>query len=434
MTTDTGLAASPPLVTVVMPCLNQAAYVELAVHSVLGQAQADTELLVMDGLSTDGTLGILARLQARYPGRLRWFSQADSGPAQAVNRALALAQGDVVGWLNADDLYLPGAVAQALAHLHKHPDEVMVYGLGRHIDAQGAALGPYPTQPPGMAVAAFANGSGLCQPAVFVRREALAEVGLLDESLKTAFDFDWWWRWFERFPGRIGFVRRVWAASRLHPACLTQRLRRTVALEGMAVVARHAGPPPEAWFWTHVDEMCDAYPMTADRQTLVQVVQAFLQEARAHYPAPALGTMVERLKRDSRLRLAQPGLVASVEPDGWVSRRVQVRYAWRGQPARAVLLHCDAAWPTLGRLRLRVTGSNGVLHNLLLDVPGDFVLRFEVPVPLGPVDGSAQGYAQWQVDAFQGFVPAEHQAGSDDQRRLAFRVLDLHTTDEYGAD
>lgn len=428
-----GAGEHPYRVTVVMPCLNQAAFVEKAVRSVLSQADGQTELLVMDGLSSDGTQAILARLQVRYPGRLRWWSQADNGPAQALNRAMALAQGEMVGWLNADDLYQPGAVAQALAHLDKHPGDVMVYALGRHVDAHGAALGPYPTLPPDRALAGFVNGSGICQPTVFMRRWALAEVGPLDESLKTAFDFEWWWRWFHRFEGRIGFVRRVWAASRLHPACLTQRLRRTVALEGMQVVARHAGTPPQAWLWTHVNELCDAYPMgAAEGQGLVQQVQGFLQAARAHYPDDVLRQVLEQLRRDSRLRLAQPGLMASVEPDGWVSRRVFVRYRWRGKPARAVLMHCDAAWPLAGRLRLRMAGSNGAVQHVQLDTPGDFVLRFEVPAPLADgLEPAAEGYAQWQVDAHPGFVPAEHSAGSDDKRRLAFRVLDLQTTDEH---
>ena len=80
-------------------------------------------------------------------------------------------------------------------------------------------------------------------------------LGKLDENLKTAFDFEYWLRAFLAFPDRIGFVDSVQAHSRLHEACLTMRLRRTVALEGMQVLARHLGSAPKEWLLTYVIEL-----------------------------------------------------------------------------------------------------------------------------------------------------------------------------------
>lgn len=261
----------------------------------------------------------------------------------------------------------------------------------------------------------------------------MQEVGPLDEQLKTAFDYEWWWRWFNTFPGRIGFVRRVWAASRLHPACLTQRLRRTVALEGMAVVARYAGQPPAHWFWTHVDEIMQSFPLSGGSEGLLKTLQSFLKEAARFYPASTMQEMLAQLKRDSRLLLAKEGLLATVEPDGWVAKRVQVRYLNQGAVAKAVLVHCSAMWPVQGRMRLRISSNHGALQYLTLQVPGEFVLRLDVPEPLPGKSKNLQVYAHWLIEAHHGFVPSEHQPDSDDHRRLSFKVMGLQTTNEDAA-
>src|SRR4051794_8903868 len=98
-----------PLVSVVMPSFNQDTYIELAIRSILAQDYRQLEVIVADGGSTDHTVSILERYQAR-DRRLRWFSRNDRGPAHAVNDAIAAARGTLIGWLNSDDLYLPGAI------------------------------------------------------------------------------------------------------------------------------------------------------------------------------------------------------------------------------------------------------------------------------------------------------------------------------------
>ncbi len=92
-----------------MPTLNQRAFIADAVRSVFAQDLPGLELVVADGGSCDGTPSLLAELAEQHPGRLRWVSAPDSGPAAAVNRAVALAEGEVIGWLNSDDCYTLGA-------------------------------------------------------------------------------------------------------------------------------------------------------------------------------------------------------------------------------------------------------------------------------------------------------------------------------------
>jgi len=413
-----------PLVSVVMPSLNQVTYLEEAVRSVLEQDYPHVELVVVDGMSTDGTLELLGQLQAEFGERLRWISQKDTGAAQAVNRAVTMAQGEIVGWLNSDDLYASEALSRAVAFLNSHPSHQMVYGEGQHINAAGEALGKYPTKPPSTPLDAFADGSFICQPTVFMRREALEQVGPLDESIRTAFDFDLFVRFFKRYPRQIGIVRRIQASSRLHVACMTHRLRRQVALDGMHVVAKELGVVPDHWCWTFVDELCERYPFDAEPLPLVKQIENFLKEARASLKPEQLAALVEQLKTDARLRVATPQLFATVQPDGWVGKRVTVRYRWEGQAASAVLVRCNAPWPVAGTLRLRVMMPNGQVQRNVVDVPENFVLRFEVPESAQSAQG---GFVTWVIETAQGFVPAKHDKTSSDKRKLAFQLLELST-------
>ena len=120
-----------PILSVVMPSLNQHDYLGAAVRSVMSQAVEALELVVMDGGSTDGSLDLLAELTAESAGRLRWFSAPDDGAAQAIHSAILEARAPLIGWLNSDDLYTAGAVQRAIEHLARQPHQVMVYGRGR---------------------------------------------------------------------------------------------------------------------------------------------------------------------------------------------------------------------------------------------------------------------------------------------------------------
>src|SRR5579859_3606703 len=113
-----------PLVTIVTPCLNSARFLEQTIHSVLEQDYPRIEYIVMDGGSTDATLDILRK----YESKLRWESQPDSGAADAVNRGFALGAGEILGFLNADDVYHAGAVSAAVRHLRENPEAAAVYG------------------------------------------------------------------------------------------------------------------------------------------------------------------------------------------------------------------------------------------------------------------------------------------------------------------
>ena len=110
---------------------------------------------------------------------------------------------------------------------------------------------------------------------MFFRRSARILLGTLDENLKAAFDFEYWLRAFCAFPERIGYVEAVQAMSRLHDGCITMRLRRTVALEGMQVLARHLGTAPKEWLLTYADELLAQDPSVSG----IENVRLHLEEA-----------------------------------------------------------------------------------------------------------------------------------------------------------
>jgi len=249
-----------PLVSVVMPSYNQAAFLDEAIASVLEQDWTHVELIVADGGSTDGSLAILERWQ-RQDSRLRWHSEPDDGPAHALNKALGRVRGTLVGWLNSDDRYTPGAIGRAVNAMQDHSEWMLCYGEGEHVDAQGHGLGRYPTLPEptdneaGVPdKSAFQDGCFICQPTVFFKAVMVRLLGPLDQSLKTAFDFDYWLRAFNAFPGRVGYFPEVQAQSRLHDGCITQQQRRLVALEGMTVLARHQEQALGHWVMTYLEE------------------------------------------------------------------------------------------------------------------------------------------------------------------------------------
>ena len=129
-------------VSVVTPSFNQAEFLESTLASVASQG-TNVEHLVFDGGSTDGSVAILERF--RPP--VRWVSARDAGQADAVNKGIAASDGEVIGWLNSDDVYYPGAICRVVAYFEAHPGVDLVYGMADHIGPDDCVLEPYPTEP-----------------------------------------------------------------------------------------------------------------------------------------------------------------------------------------------------------------------------------------------------------------------------------------------
>jgi hypothetical protein len=177
-----------PLVSVVTPSYNSVLYIQEAIQSVLQQDYPNVEHIVIDGESTDGTVGLL-----RKYAHLRWISEPDKGQAEAVNKGFRMAEGEIIGWLNADDTYTPGAIEAAVRHLALRPEVGIVYSDCNWIDSEGNPIGRYRAQP--YSLRNLVEGGGLIHtPAVFWRRALFDVVGYLNPNLHYSLDNDFWLR------------------------------------------------------------------------------------------------------------------------------------------------------------------------------------------------------------------------------------------------
>ena len=239
-----------PLVSVITPAFHAAEFLEETIRSVLAQDYPRIEYLVMDGGSTDGTLEILER----YRGRLEFVSSPDGGAADAINRGFQKARGEILAWLGADDLYLPGAVSAAVAAFAEDPGAGAVYGEGYWIGEDGRAIGRYPTVAP-YSPAAFRRECPICQPACFLRREAVEAVGGLDASLQSAFDYDLWIRLSRRY--RFRAIPAYLAQSRMHARNKSLGQKQRMFEESIQLLRRHYGYVPVAWIYGYVSFLRD---------------------------------------------------------------------------------------------------------------------------------------------------------------------------------
>jgi glycosyltransferase involved in cell wall biosynthesis len=175
-----------PLVTIVTPSFNQGHFIAATIESVLAQDYPHIEYIVMDGGSTDST----ADAVRPYLDRLLFLSEPDRGQTHAINKGFQMARGEIVAWINSDDLLLPGAVSRAVEALRLHPSTGAIYGDGYQIDFDGNIKQQFPfTEPFNLWKLTFLYDY-ILQQTVFFRRDCLASLGWLNEDLHFGMDWD----------------------------------------------------------------------------------------------------------------------------------------------------------------------------------------------------------------------------------------------------
>jgi glycosyltransferase involved in cell wall biosynthesis len=209
---------SPPKISIVTPSFNQGKFLERTLKSVLDQGYPNLEYVVQDGGSTDDSIAILRR----YSDRLsHWESACDAGQAQAINRGFARQTGEIMAWLNSDDLLLPGALEYVARFFTAQPDVGVIYGHRLLIDAHDADIGRWLMPPHSKEAVVWVDF--IPQESLFWRRSAWEAVGgHLDESLQFALDWDLLFR-FHNSGARFVRVPQFLAAFRVHPEQKTSR-------------------------------------------------------------------------------------------------------------------------------------------------------------------------------------------------------------------
>lgn len=378
-------ARTPPLVTIVTPSLNQGRYLPAAIDSVLDQDYPRIEYLVVDGGSSDDSLDILAS----YGDRLTWVSEPDGGQAHAINKGFRQARGSILGWLNSDDKYAPGAIAKVVETFESHPEIALLYGNGSILDDAGDVVRVFDEIEPFSLWRLVHFLDYVLQPAAFFRRNAVLQVGLLDERLEFGMDWDLWIRLAAHHD--VLYLEEQLGFSRVYETTKTNAggWRRIRELRQLA--NKHSGR-----FWT-------------------PGVQLY-----------ALDTLGKRFGgrgwKGSRraVRFAQGWLMRRIterlplHADGWLGPQGKLLVPRRWQRA-AVVLTAQQIPPGKG-LTVEITAEGRQLVRTVVERPGQFRVSLELPDGISP-------FVELDVNSDSSFRV------SPERRRLSVRCLEVRRCD-----
>lgn len=206
-----------PLVSIISPVLNGIKYLEVCIQSVLNQTYPHIEHIFVDGGSTDGTLEMLSSYQTRYPERIRFTSEPDSGIGEATNKGLKMAKGELFGWLSTDDMYEEDAIATVVGFFKSHPKAYFVFGGCRHVNEKGEFISIAPSKDFNLKEA-INNRHYISLTAAFYRRDVIQRIGMFNE---LASELDFYVR-----------VAKVFAMHRIEKTLSSQRVHKGAVTAG----------------------------------------------------------------------------------------------------------------------------------------------------------------------------------------------------------
>ncbi|NQT90208.1 MAG: FkbM family methyltransferase [Candidatus Omnitrophica bacterium] len=238
-----------PKISIVTCNYNFGQYIEETIRSVLLQGYPDLEYIVMDGGSTDGSVDIIKKYEKWLT---HWESEKDEGQGHAINKGFKMATGEIINWINSDDLLLPGALSCVAGELDRGKGRFFVYGDCRWYDEKGDFLndGKAGYTNMGDLLKVWSGRVKIWQPAIFYYRSLLEEFGFLDESLYYAMDYDLWLRFLKKY--NFHYVDKALAIYRRHPeAKISHRSGLYKAwLEVLLISRRYwLGPFSHCYYW-----------------------------------------------------------------------------------------------------------------------------------------------------------------------------------------
>ncbi|OLN27249.1 hypothetical protein DVDV_2215 [Desulfovibrio sp. DV] len=248
-------------VSAVTPSYNQGRFIGRTIDSVLSQGVPDLEYVVMDGGSTDATVSVLES----YGDRLRYRSERDKGQPDAVNKGIAETTGEIIAWLNSDDVYTPGALQAVLEVFEKNPEVDVVYGDADHIDVNDAFIEAYPAEP--FDLTRLKERCIICQPAAFFRRRVVERFGNLDLRWQYTLDYEFWLR-LAKGGAVFSYLPRKLAGSRFYPQTKTSGAKLTVHGEINDMMLFTFGRVPERWLFNYAHALVREKWQVADASAL----------------------------------------------------------------------------------------------------------------------------------------------------------------------
>ncbi|SNB46618.1 glycosyltransferase family 2 protein [Geobacter sp. DSM 9736] len=225
-----------PKITIVTPSYNQGKFLEKTILSVLDQGYPNLEYIIIDGGSTDGSVDIIRRYEKHLA---YWVSEPDRGQSHALNKGFERATGEIFGWLNSDDWYLPGALNAVAESFAAQPDAGAIVGAGEmYFEETGTSMlfEPYPLTLKSLFQAIHKH---IMQPSCFFAQAAWRDCGPLDEALHLAMDFDLWLRIAKKYS--FTTIRNNLSVSRVHASAKTTAMAAESYADSIFVMHRNGG-------------------------------------------------------------------------------------------------------------------------------------------------------------------------------------------------
>ncbi len=397
---------SEPVVTVVTPSYNQGGFIRATIESVLSQDYPRIEYIIMDGGSNDETAAVVKD----YSSRLTFISEKDRGQSHAINKGFQMARGSIVSWLNSDDLYLPGAVRNAVTTFGRSPSAGAVYGEGYLIDRAGNVTSRFPCTEDFNLWKLVHLSDYILQQTVYFRKEALSRVGYLDEDLHYVMDWDILIRIGMQYP--LLYVPAYMGCLREYPEAKSFAGGARRAREIRMMLRRHTGKFIPAGYIvygldTYQKIWCDRIQrMFASVKPLQRPLQSSIRFAA--------GTIIGRTIRESQ------GLYS----DGWAGR--VLRFMLPAAEGSAMVIEGTLPeWPALSGQVLRVMANGRRLGDVRI-AHGDFQVEMELPPELhGRVLDLTVTASRW-------VLPGGRFTLRGDRRRLAYLLRGIRCGQVFG--
>ena len=234
------------LISIVVPSFQQGPFIEKCLESIVSQDCGPIEIIVFDSESDDETRSVLKS----FENVAEVSVERDLGQAHAINKGLKRCKGDIIGFLNSDDVLLPGSLGKVIEYWRAYPSTDLLYGKARYIDFDGNVAQDYRTQD--WDWEKFQGECFICQPAAFWSRRIMEKVGLLDQKLVCSMDYDYWFR-IVQAGGVVKYIDEYLACSRDYPETKTRSLRGKVFIENIQISLNRLGYVHRSWISQYMD-------------------------------------------------------------------------------------------------------------------------------------------------------------------------------------